>query len=215
MTDVTVVTPTRDRAEILLAHALPSALAQEDVSFELVVVDDGSTDDTASWLAELGDERVRVVRHEASRGTAAARNAGIAAARGDWVAFLDDDDLWAPTYLRRMLDAAGDAGWVYCAGVVVDGAGDVVDTLVAADPTTVRTAIRHGNVVGGGSALLARTDLLRRLGGLDETLVYVEDWDLCIRLADAAPGPAGSPVAITLAFLASSTSNTGASSCSS
>jgi glycosyltransferase involved in cell wall biosynthesis len=129
---------------------------------------------------------VRVVRHERSRGIAAARNAGSLSAAGAWVAFLDDDDLWAPTYLRSMLDAAGDAGWAYAAGVIVDSSYAVIGELKAPDPAGVDEALRHGNVVGGGSRVAVRSALFRRLGGFDESLYYVEDWDLWLRLAHHA-----------------------------
>src|ERR687896_831399 len=106
--DVTVVIPTRSRWDLLSTAALPSALAQEDVEIEVIVVDDGSSDTTPDALAELADPRVRVLRHQRARGVARARNAGIAAARGEWIAFLDDDDLWSPRKLRLQLERAAD-----------------------------------------------------------------------------------------------------------
>src|SRR5215218_5096689 len=98
--DVTVVIPTMDRWRLLSERALHSALTQEQVDLEVVVVDDSATDETAIGIAGLNDERVRVIRHEQPQGLQRARNVGIAAARGDWVAFLDDDDVWAPWKLR-------------------------------------------------------------------------------------------------------------------
>src|SRR2546421_12955356 len=100
--EATVIIPTRDRWP-LLAVTLCGALAQEGVTLEVIVVDDGSVDQTPRRLAEVIDERVRVIRHPSSRGVAAARNSAIAAARGEWLAFLDDDDLWAPHKLRIQL----------------------------------------------------------------------------------------------------------------
>jgi glycosyltransferase involved in cell wall biosynthesis len=184
MPDVTVVIPTLNRHELLAAHALPSALGQEDVSFDIVVVDDGST----TPVAEVPG--VRVIRHERSRGIAAARNAGILAAEGEWVAFLDDDDLWAPRYLNAVLDTAGDAGWAYAGAVVIDDTYTVIGELEVPDPAGVGDALRHGNVIGGGSRVVVRSDLLRRMGGFDESLYYVEDWDLLLRIAEAAPAAA-------------------------
>ena len=131
MTDVTVVIPTRDRHELLAAHALPSALGQKGVSVEVIVVDDGS----ARPVAEAPG--VRVIRHAQSRGIAAARNAGIFSAAAAWVAFLDDDDLWAPAYLKSILDAAGDAAWAYAAGIIIDGSYAVIGELKAPDPVRV------------------------------------------------------------------------------
>src|SRR5919109_858912 len=98
--DVTVVIPTKDRWDLLSTAALPSALGQEDVDLEVVVVDDGSTDETPDHVVGLRDPRLRIVRHDRSLGVAQARNAGIRAANSDWIAFLDDDDVWAPRKLR-------------------------------------------------------------------------------------------------------------------
>src|SRR5688500_342442 len=96
--EVTVVIPTRDRWNLLERRALRSVLAQEDVRLEVVVVDDGSSEPAPPSIER--DERVRVVRHETSRGVPAARNTGIGEATAAWTAFLDDDDLWAPRKLR-------------------------------------------------------------------------------------------------------------------
>ena len=81
--EVSVVIPTRDRWSLLPSHALPSALCQEDVELEVVVVDDGSTDGTAAGLALVNDPRLRVLRHDTPRGVAGARNAGLSTVRGE------------------------------------------------------------------------------------------------------------------------------------
>ena len=101
--EVTVVIPTRNRSR-LLPVAVSSALGQEDVEVEVVVVDDASTDDTQKVLADLADERLEVVRLSSRQGVSRARNIGIAAAGAGWLAFLDDDDIWAPRKLR----------WLFC-----------------------------------------------------------------------------------------------------
>jgi glycosyltransferase involved in cell wall biosynthesis len=186
--EVTVVIPTRSRWDLLSTAALPSALGQDDVELEVVVVDDGSVDATAEGLAGVADPQLRVIRHERARGVAGARNAGIAAAHGEWVAFLDDDDLWSPRKLRLQLDAAYAAG----AAFVYGGAAAVADdrswlySLKPADPGVLASTLLSRNVLWGGcSNVMARTDLLRRLGGFDERLFQLADWDLWIRLAHA------------------------------
>ena len=105
MPEVSVVIPTRDRSR-LLGLTLHSVLWQRGVVVVVVVVDDGSTDDTAQTVAGLADPRVRLVRHDTAQGVSAARNRGITEAHGRWVAFLDDDDLWAPDKLACQLQAA-------------------------------------------------------------------------------------------------------------
>ncbi|MGH3002223.1 MAG: glycosyltransferase family 2 protein [Gaiellaceae bacterium] len=183
--EVSVVIPTRDRWRLLSSHALPSALGQQAVDVEVVVVDDGSSDETPLRLAELDDERLRVVRNEPSRRLPGARNAGIAAARGEWLAFLDDDDLWSPHKLRTQVDCAEAAGadWVYADTVAVDERLRVLEADDFPDPADLPRLLLTGNhVPGGGSGVVARADLVRRLGGFDEELFFFEDWDLWLRL---------------------------------
>jgi glycosyltransferase involved in cell wall biosynthesis len=191
--EVTVVIPTKDRWHVLSRAALQSVLRQEEVDLELVVVDDGSLDGTAERLAALGDDRVRVVRHEQPLGVAAARNAGIGVATGEWVSFLDDDDLWSPRKLRGQLDAAAasDALFVYASGAAVDGEHRFLFNVAAPDPDTIAEQLLQWNVIWCGcSNVAARTDVVRRLGGFDEELFQLADWDLWIRLALSGRGAA-------------------------
>jgi glycosyltransferase involved in cell wall biosynthesis len=183
--EVTVVIPTKDRWSLLSSCSLPSALGQEDVELEVVVVDDGSRDGTFERLEAFGDPRLRPLRLAPARGAAAARNEGIAAARGEWVAFLDDDDLWSPRKVRAQLDSVGEAHWGYAGSFVVDEDLRAIQTLHVADPSGLVEALRHGNVLrAGSSAVIARTDLLREVGGMDETLAFGYDWDLWRKLAE-------------------------------
>lgn len=185
--EVTAVIPTRDRWMLLERRALRSALAQEDVRLEVVVVDDGSAEPAPPSIEH--DPRVRVVRHEASRGVAAARNTGIGAAGAPWVAFLDDDDLWAPRKLRGQLDrvAAEGAAFVYSDVAHVNLAGDVL-TIDAAPPAAeLRDLLLAGHVIpGAASNIVVRTDLLRTVGGFDDRLFILEDPDLALRLVARA-----------------------------
>src|SRR5215211_487544 len=121
---VTVVIPTRDRAH-LVAGVVASALDQRGVAVEVVVVDDASTDETPQRLEAIEDRRLRVLRNEVNR--------GIEAARGPWVAFLDDDDLWAPGKLRAQLAAPGAqaAVLVYAGAVAVDAGRRIQRVLPA------------------------------------------------------------------------------------
>ena len=97
---VSVIIPTYNRAA-LVAEALASVKAQTFRDFEIVVVDDGGTDGT--WEALSAGQEIRVLRHPRRRGVSAARNTGINAARGQWLAFLDSDDLWLPDKLARQM----------------------------------------------------------------------------------------------------------------
>jgi len=116
--DVSVIIPTRDRWQLLLRSA-GCALGQAGVALEVVIVDDGSITECPD-LKVLRDRRVRMVRHTTSRGVSAARNTGMEVARGRWLAWLDDDDLWAPDKLAVQLGRIGTAVIVYGAAVAVD-----------------------------------------------------------------------------------------------
>lgn len=189
MTEVSVVVPTRDRAE-LLPLTLQCALGQRGVELEIVVVDDGSEDDTTQVVTGIGDPRLRLVRHDRPRGVSAARNTGIAAVRGRWVALLDDDDLWAPDKLVRQLTATRDAGrsWSYTGEVSIDGNLQVVGGAPPPDPDEVMAALpRHNAVPAGASNVVARRDALTRAGPFDPALHHSEDWDMWLRLADQGP----------------------------
>src|SRR5450759_4612848 len=104
MAEVTVIIPTRNRRHLLF-RTLHSVLAQRAVSQSVVIVDDGGHDGTDKSLRALSDPRVQVVRHETRRGVSEARNTGLALAKTPWVAFVDDDDLWAPDKLPAQLGA--------------------------------------------------------------------------------------------------------------
>ena len=197
--EVSVVVPTRSRWHLLSTAALPSALEQEDVELEVIVVDDGSGDETPARLAELDDSRLTVVRHESSRGVSVARNAGIEAARGRWVSFLDDDDLWSPRKLREQVDSAeaAHAVFAYSAGGGLNGSRSFLFAVDPPDPATVTRELLRWNVIWCGcSNVLARADVVRELGGFDEQLVQLADWDLWIRLALAGPAAATSEILV-------------------
>src|ERR1017187_7936626 len=100
---VSVVIPTYNRARIL-PRAVKSVVSQTLEDWELLVVDDGSADDTEQVVAAFGDSRIHYIRHERNRGQSAAQNTGIRASRGTYVAFLDSDDEWLPEKLAKVVD---------------------------------------------------------------------------------------------------------------
>jgi hypothetical protein len=185
---VSVVVPTRNRAR-LLKRTLRSILTQEITDLEVLVVDDGSVDDTAA-VATAADHRVRVLRNSVAAGVSTARNRGIAAARGRWIAFCDDDDVWAPQKLTQQLTAAEAAGakWAYGGDVNV---GDELRILSGGrpfDPETVMAQLpRFNPLSSGGSNVIASAALLAMEGGFNPLLRRTEDWDLWIRLARHGP----------------------------
>ena len=191
--EVTVVIPTRDRPA-LLADALASVAAQDHPPARAIVVDDGS----AQPPTVAGGGAVEVLRQARPSGVAAARNRGLQRVATEWVAFLDDDDLWAPAKLARQLAAATDAGaaFVWCSVAVVDERRRPVGLVPAADPAGLLPRLVRTNVIGSPSAVLARTELVRAVGGFDEELGLLADWDLWLRLAVAGTGGASREVLV-------------------
>lgn len=185
--EVTVVVPTRDR-RALLARSLSTVLAQIGVDLDVVVVDDGSRDGTSEWVRSLRDPRVRTVVHPHPRGVSAARNSGIDVARAGWIAFLDDDDVWAPTKLAEQIakvEASRSARWACVGQVTLNGRLGIVDTA-SPPPQLDRPLLpllASNAIPGGGSGVLAATDLVREVGCFDTRLSLLADWDLWIRLA--------------------------------
>jgi glycosyltransferase involved in cell wall biosynthesis len=184
---VSVVVPTKDR-DLLLRQTLGSISWQRDVAFEALVVDDGSADRelVERIVADLADSRFRVVRHDRSRGVSAARNRGSEEARGPWVAFCDDDDLWAPGKLAEQLDAARRcpaAAWVYVGSVNITYNNRVVGGEPPPSPDEVADRLEESDVVpGGSSGVMARRQVLLDVGGFDLALQPLADWDLWLRL---------------------------------
>jgi len=183
--DVSVVIPTHNRSA-LLSRTLRSALRQERVDFEVIVVDEASNDDTPALLSALGDHRVRVIRHEIPRGLSAARNHGAEYARAEWLAFLDDDDLWAPDKLFRQVSAAREAGrdWAYTGSVNIENGRILRSTPAPSEEEVVAMLPRFPILPGGGSNVIVRRETFTQVGPFDTRFVCGgEDWELWIRLA--------------------------------
>jgi glycosyltransferase involved in cell wall biosynthesis len=183
---VTVVIPTKDRPH-LLALSVGSVLRQVGVDLRVLVVDDGSAVPAGAGLPS--DPRLQVLRHAGPRGVSSARNAGIAAVETRWTAFLDDDDLWSPDKLRRQLEAVRRTSYRWaCSSSASFSGTTVLDVMDPPDTDDVSQVLLRGNVVSGSaSGVLAETALVRAVGGFDEALPSMEDWDLWIRLAQESP----------------------------
>lgn len=189
---VSVVIPTYNRAGTVAA-AIESALAQQDPPDEIIVVDDGSTDETAAVLAGFGGRIIALP--QANAGVSGARNAGIARAKGDWVAFLDSDDVWAPeriAILRR--DAAGSDAGVHVTNVAITSPR-YRHTMFAL--TGFRFADESTRTYPSGlepllhypftSGVAVRRDWAARSGGFDPSLSIFEDFDFLTRMCFLGP----------------------------
>ena len=184
---VSVVIPCYNSMRFL-PQTVESVLAQTHADLELVLVDDGGTDDLAGWVAQQADPRIRLIRQE-NAGPSAARNRGIAESTGDLVAFLDSDDLWEPTFLDELLPRFEDpeVGLTYSGWDVIDAEGrpngrvtvstwegDVWERFVTRNPVACSGAIVRRSVVDdvGGFAV-----------NRDRFPIDVEDWELWVRIA--------------------------------
>ena len=183
---VSVVITTYNRAA-LLPRAVNSVLAQTYPDYEIIIVDDCSTDSTPDVIRSFPDPRIRSFKHEWNRGVSAARNTGVANARGEYISFLDDDDEWMPAKLEKqtaLLDAAlSNVGLVYgWMDVVEDWSGQ----REPFDRLTVEGSIFSDMLRLNGClhlTMLARTSAVRETGEFDENLIAREDTEFMCRLS--------------------------------
>ncbi len=189
MPRVTVVIPTYNRAS-LLPRAIRSVLAQTFSDFELLIVDDASSDNTEEVVAGFAGPQISHIRRQRNRGLAAARNTGIAAARGEFIAFLDDDDEWLPRKLETQVaifDAApARVGAVHCGSVTI--VSETGKTVVRLRPTcrgNLYPRLRYfPNFLSiGGSTLMFRRGCFGRVGLFDEQFVVHQQYEMWFRVA--------------------------------
>ena len=181
---VSVVIPTRNRRD-RLERAIKSAESQTWPSIEIIVVDDASSDGTQLFLQQLvsADARVQVVRNEVPRGGGGARNQGVAAARGTYVAFLDDDDIWLPEKLAeqvKLMRKTPGASAVSCGFIVQHSS--LIQRKVNVVPPLDKQQILRSNHLGGASMCFTTKRSLAAVQGFDPTLPSGQDWDLWIKL---------------------------------
>jgi glycosyltransferase involved in cell wall biosynthesis len=189
VTLVSVVVPTRDRTT-WLSTTLRTVLWQRGVELEVIVVDDASSDETGATVRAFADDRITLLRHLAPLGVSRSRNDGVEHATGEWLAFVDDDDVWAPEKLRRQVSASESAGsrWVYVGCVNVDEQLRIIGGAPPPAVDAVSALVTRYNVVpGGGSNVIVRRDLFERVGPFDPRLTNGEDWEMWIRLANVEP----------------------------
>lgn len=182
---VSVVIPVYN-AVATLPETLGPVFHQTFREFEIVVVDDGSTDSSRSVLARYG-ERVRILEKNNERKPASTRNLRVRAARGEYIAFLDADDCWLPEKLElqvAVLDQSPGVGLVYTADATIDAQGR--ELSVNPCPPGARGRIYElltvHNVMAGSSGMVRRK-AIEEVGGFDESLTSIENWDLWIRIA--------------------------------
>lgn len=194
---VSVILPTYNRAH-LVVRAILSVLKQSYSDFELLVVDDGSTDQTQEVIARLHDSRIRYIRHEQNQGAAAARNTGIKASLGQYIAFQDSDDEWQPDKLAQQVEilsqSPAEIGVVYSSFWRIHGnrkriAPSKMTKLASWLPFKSRKldgdihlSLLRGNFITP-QATLVRKECFEKAGLFDERMPRFQDWELWLRIA--------------------------------
>ncbi len=187
MPAVTAIIPVWNRAHIV-DKAIASVLAQDlpagDWSMKVIVVDDGSTDDLARALHPYG-VRVTCIRHDRNKGAAAARNTGIAAADGDYVAFLDSDDTWLPGKIAMQIEFMQTHGYAASCTACLLKRRDLPEIVSPryATGTVGLSDLAWGCFVSPGSTLVCRSEIFAQICDFDTNLQRLEDWDWLLRYA--------------------------------
>ena len=182
-----VVIPTYNRSG-LLKEAVHSIMDQSFEDFELLIVDDHSSDDTKNVVASFKDSRIKYISNDRTKGGAGTRNAGIFRAKGRWVAFLDDDDVWLSNKLelqyKKIQEVDSVVGLVYSGSAGYDFAGKrVISEHIPEKEGWIQEDLLYKNYIGTFSRVVIRADILKKVGGLDERFEAAQDWELCVRLA--------------------------------
>ncbi len=183
---VSVVIPTYDRASTVV-RAIQSVLTQTYPNLEIIVVDDGSTDNTREVVQHLHDPRLRYIRHEGNQGGSAARNTGIEVAAGDYIAFLDSDDEWLPEKLEKqvqLLQGSEPAvGAVYAGFAIINEHGECTTVTIPKYRGVILAELFSANSVGTTSSVMVRRECISQVGVFDPAMASCQDWDMWIRLA--------------------------------
>lgn len=186
MPSVSVIIPAYNAEETIL-ETIHSVQAQTYQDFEILVIDDGSKDRTVEIVKEVDDPRIKVFTYP-NGGVSVARNRGIEKSTGEFLAFIDNDDLWTPDKLELQLQALdkrqnADAVYSWSVNMVDDGESRV---FVAGSQPTVKgdiyTELLLGNFIGNGSNILVRRKVIDEIGGYEPGLAF-SDWDFCLRTA--------------------------------
>lgn len=185
MPTVSVVTPTYNRADVL-PRAIDSILNQTFADFELIVVDDGSTDNTEKVVKSYADNRIQYIQFENNRGANAARTQGIKSASGKYIGFLDSDDEWLPRKIEKQVKTIQSSGSdiAYTGIKQVDSDGNLITTTSSTISGDVTDDLLRGNFIGTYSAVMVSQDVVREAGYPDPDLSCWQDWEWYLRLSD-------------------------------
>lgn len=183
---VSVVLPTYNRAHVM-GRALRSVLTQDFSDFEVLVVDDASTDDTESVIHSFGDSRVRYLREPRNGGPNAARNRGLREARGEFVAFLDSDDEWLPGKLTRQLarfdELPESVGAVYTGVETVTSSGESWQFVPELRGHLHASLLANNELHGASQSIMIRRSVVQQVGEFDVRYPAIGDYDYWVRVS--------------------------------
>jgi glycosyltransferase involved in cell wall biosynthesis len=184
MPKISIVIPAYNSMKYL-PETLESVLQQSFTDFEVLIINDGSTDNIIQWASEITDPRVKLISQK-NQGVSVARNTGIARARGEYIAFLDADDLWQQTKLEkqvRCLDENPEVGLVHTSTALMDCHGKLTGRIMTAFAEgEVWQELVESNKIACSSVMVRRC-CLEKVGGFEPNLHFAEDWDLWIRIS--------------------------------
>jgi len=189
MPKVSVIIPTYNRA-YLIGRAIQSVLDQSYHDFEIIIIDDGSTDNTEEVVKEFQkkDERIRYIKHKGNKGYPKALNTGIKAARGEYIAFQDSDDEWLPEKLKKQMEvfknASSDVGVVYTGFLRIEKDKKIYipPSWVTHKEGNIHKELLKRNFVGTPAAIVKK-ECFEKTGMFDEYLPCFQDWELWIRIS--------------------------------
>ncbi|MDD5454425.1 MAG: glycosyltransferase [Candidatus Ratteibacteria bacterium] len=184
---ISVIIPAYNRAKFL-EEAVKSVLAQTYKNWELIIVDDGSTDDTSEVVKKFLDERI-IYLHQDNKGASAARNKGILKAKGEYIAFLDSDDMWLPQKLQKQLEVFNKSrfkpGVVYTGIQYMDYKGNLKkQRKLPAYRGNIFKKLLRKNIAGIGSTMLVKKECFEKCGSFDENLPSRMDLDMILRISE-------------------------------
>lgn len=187
MVQVSIIIPTYNRAG-LLHSAIASVLNQTFHDFEIVVVDDGSEDNTREIVMGFHDKRIKYIRHMINKGEASTRNTGIMNSNAQYIAFLDDDDEWLQEKLRLQVNLFKNSppgvGGVYSGFVVIDmNDKSILGQKIPRKRGNIYHDIFVENCIGTPSTVIVRKECFERVGLFDESIAYGLDYDMWIRIS--------------------------------
>lgn len=182
---ISVIIPTYNRAHCI-RDAIDSVLRQTFQDFEIIIIDDASTDGTEDVVQNLLSEKVKYIKQSVNKGGGAARNRGIQESEGEYIAFLDSDDAWSPTYLERVkkeFDTKDETfGLVYCFMNIINSDGEIVAKTKTNRNGLAIPDLLINNFIASFSCVTLRKSALISVSGMDESFRSCQDWDLFVRV---------------------------------